>query len=281
MSDSLQPYGPQPARLLCPWDSPAKILEWVAMPSSRGSSLPRDRSHIYLQSPALAGGFFSSSTTCKSEATWSVIFCCGTPRKLIQYYICKAISKNNKYGKILLTRGQNSSQKSCFVLVTGPVQRWNLRMISKDALNLLYNFATHTQTMNIGEIILIFKYELDGECHWLELKRDKDPQILWNIHGRTLRLMGLMAASRWRQKGMPNSRAMCESGGLTNQSGLNLWKFSMSHHTILSLVPFWPHCCWSVNKSRLILCPHEQQCTRPPCPSPSPGVHPDSSPLNQ
>ena len=24
MSDSLQPYGPQPARLLCPWDSPGK-----------------------------------------------------------------------------------------------------------------------------------------------------------------------------------------------------------------------------------------------------------------
>ena len=24
MSDSLQPYGPQPARFLCPWDSPGK-----------------------------------------------------------------------------------------------------------------------------------------------------------------------------------------------------------------------------------------------------------------
>ena len=24
MSDSLQPYGPKPARLLCPWDSPGK-----------------------------------------------------------------------------------------------------------------------------------------------------------------------------------------------------------------------------------------------------------------
>ena len=27
--------------------------------------------------------------------------------------------------------------------------------------------------------------------------------------------------------------------------------------------------------------PHESQCTRPPCPSPSPGVHSDSSPLSQ
>ena len=33
----------QPARLLCPWDSQARTLEWVAMPSSRGSSRPRDQ----------------------------------------------------------------------------------------------------------------------------------------------------------------------------------------------------------------------------------------------
>ena len=36
----------------------ARILEWAAMPSSRGSSQPRD-----LLSPALAGRFFSSSAT--------------------------------------------------------------------------------------------------------------------------------------------------------------------------------------------------------------------------
>ena len=32
----------------------ARILEWVAMPSSRGSSQPRDRTHV----SCLAGGFF-------------------------------------------------------------------------------------------------------------------------------------------------------------------------------------------------------------------------------
>ena len=69
-------------------------------------------------------------------------------------------------------------------------------MISKEAWDLLNSFATHTKTLNIGEIILIFKYELGGECHWLELKRDKDPRILWNSHGKALRLMGLMSASR-------------------------------------------------------------------------------------
>ena len=35
LSDSLQPQGLQPSRLLCPWDSPGENTEWVAMPSSR------------------------------------------------------------------------------------------------------------------------------------------------------------------------------------------------------------------------------------------------------
>ena len=42
VSDSLRPRGLQSTRPLCPWDSPARILEWVAIPSSRGSSRPRD-----------------------------------------------------------------------------------------------------------------------------------------------------------------------------------------------------------------------------------------------
>ena len=42
MSDSLQPYGLQPTRLLCPWNSPGKILERVAISFSLGSSQPRN-----------------------------------------------------------------------------------------------------------------------------------------------------------------------------------------------------------------------------------------------
>ena len=40
----------------------ARILEWVAMPSSRGSSKPRDQTHVSM-SPALAGEFFTTSAT--------------------------------------------------------------------------------------------------------------------------------------------------------------------------------------------------------------------------
>ena len=48
LSPTLRPHGLQPATLLCPWASPGKntamwvVPQWVAMPSSRGSSLPRD-----------------------------------------------------------------------------------------------------------------------------------------------------------------------------------------------------------------------------------------------
>ena len=49
----------------------ARILEWVAVPFSRGSSRPRDRTPVsyiscigrWVTSPALGGGFFSPSAT--------------------------------------------------------------------------------------------------------------------------------------------------------------------------------------------------------------------------
>ena len=37
VSNSLRPHG-----LYSPWNSPARILEWIAFPFSRGSSQPRD-----------------------------------------------------------------------------------------------------------------------------------------------------------------------------------------------------------------------------------------------
>ena len=43
------------------------ILEWVAMPSSRGSSQPRDQTRISYMTPALAGRFFITSTTWEAQ----------------------------------------------------------------------------------------------------------------------------------------------------------------------------------------------------------------------
>ena len=53
----------QAARLLCPGILQTRILEWVAVPSSRGSSQPRDTALLSLTSPTLAGGFFTTSAT--------------------------------------------------------------------------------------------------------------------------------------------------------------------------------------------------------------------------
>ena len=46
VSGSLWPLGLWPTSLLAPWDSPGKILEWIAIPFSRGSFQPRDRTRV-------------------------------------------------------------------------------------------------------------------------------------------------------------------------------------------------------------------------------------------
>ena len=50
----------------------ARILEWVAMPSSKGSSWPRDQTSS-LMSPSLLGGFFTTSATWEAPC-WTVWF---------------------------------------------------------------------------------------------------------------------------------------------------------------------------------------------------------------
>ena len=49
------PMDCSPTRLLCAWDSPARVLESVAMLSSRGSSQPRDQP-VSPVAPALQEG---------------------------------------------------------------------------------------------------------------------------------------------------------------------------------------------------------------------------------
>ena len=57
----------------------AWILEWAAVPASRGSSWPK---YASLMAAALAGGFFTTSTTCEALINgsrcclfYSVLFC--------------------------------------------------------------------------------------------------------------------------------------------------------------------------------------------------------------
>ena len=54
VSNSLQPLGLQPTSLLYPWNLQARILECVAIPLSRQSFWPRDRTWV----SSIAGRFF-------------------------------------------------------------------------------------------------------------------------------------------------------------------------------------------------------------------------------
>ena len=52
----------------------ASVLKWFAMPSSRGSSQPRDQTYIsYVSSPALACRFFTASVTWRKHIKSSVL----------------------------------------------------------------------------------------------------------------------------------------------------------------------------------------------------------------
>ena len=55
VSDSLQPHGLQPIRLLRPWDFPRRVLEWIAISFFRGSSGPRNRTQV----SCIAGRYFT------------------------------------------------------------------------------------------------------------------------------------------------------------------------------------------------------------------------------
>ena len=111
VSDSLWPHGLQPARLLCPWDSPGKntgvgshahfqvfptqglnpglphyrwilyqlrhqgsprILEWEADPFSRGTSRPKDWPRV----SCLAGGFLTNWASREASITDYLTFIC-------------------------------------------------------------------------------------------------------------------------------------------------------------------------------------------------------------
>ena len=69
MSESLQPCGLSPARLLCPWDSPGKNTGVGCHAPSRGSSHPRNQTQV----SCIAGGFFTIWAT--REALWQSCIC--------------------------------------------------------------------------------------------------------------------------------------------------------------------------------------------------------------
>ena len=62
MSDSLQPCESQPARLLCPWDSPGKNTGVGCSALLQGNLPDTGIEHAALMSPALTGKLFTTSS---------------------------------------------------------------------------------------------------------------------------------------------------------------------------------------------------------------------------
>ena len=69
MSNSLWPHGLQPTRLFSPWNSPARILEWVAIPFSRECSRPRDGTWV----SHITGRFFTIWATREAHAAYGIL----------------------------------------------------------------------------------------------------------------------------------------------------------------------------------------------------------------
>ena len=62
VSDSVSPWIEPRQAPLCPWDFPARILEWVAISFSREPSQPRDRAHVCSVS-SVAGGYLTAESS--------------------------------------------------------------------------------------------------------------------------------------------------------------------------------------------------------------------------
>ena len=119
-SDSLQPYGLEPARLLFHGIFHTRILEWVAISFSKGSSPPRDWTWV----SCIAGKFFTPLLLIKAVA----IFLQGN------YSFLSLNSRINKQWREMVVerRGQkddrireNRDKKQAFHLFSSDYYAWN------------------------------------------------------------------------------------------------------------------------------------------------------------
>ena len=93
MSDSLWPHDCSlPSSSVC-GILQARVLEWIAMLFSRGSSQPRYWTHVSL-SPALAGRFFPISTTWEALSAGS---CYLFPLLWVEGFPCGSAGKESAY----------------------------------------------------------------------------------------------------------------------------------------------------------------------------------------
>ena len=128
-----------PVRLLCPWDLQARILEWVAMSSSRGSSQPRDQTSVSHISCLGRQVFFTTSATREGHAEftcWLGVFLCVVTGDFSVYRSTPSTKKIDRRGSLfcvtaileswfsLHSLGQgNRNQRKPFFASQAPIRR--------------------------------------------------------------------------------------------------------------------------------------------------------------
>ena len=92
-----------PTRLLCPWDFPGKMQEWVAISYSRGSSWPRNQTNV----SCIAGGFFTAWASREGSLYDAMNFIYWFQEKLNHVY-GSALSTSAPWELILVPRTSSS-----------------------------------------------------------------------------------------------------------------------------------------------------------------------------
>ena len=91
MSDSL---WLEPARLLCPWNFPGKNIGAGCCSLLQGNPPDPGIKPVFLMSPALASGFFTTSTTCKALQHYMCVLTENIPLHVVvkkaSKYCCRA-----------------------------------------------------------------------------------------------------------------------------------------------------------------------------------------------
>ena len=98
MSDSLQPYGLQPATFLYPWDFPGKNNGMGLSCLHSGGLLNPEIKPMSLKSPAFVGRFFTTSATLEAPnftvPRVKIVDFISTKTNRLLYLILKASWKN-------------------------------------------------------------------------------------------------------------------------------------------------------------------------------------------
>ena len=153
VSDSLWPHGLQPARLLCPWDSPGKntgvgchfLLQGIF--TNQGSN-PR-----LLQSPALAGRFFTTGPPGRP--------CVHTQKENSWFALCKTVTESaeryecvDEIDKVWLVTVLLLSCSKVYIYLFSLWRSLKEKVKGKGAWNIIFNCQLYLPSSTVCMVLI-------------------------------------------------------------------------------------------------------------------------------